>query len=284
MATRGSQDKLVFDHRTLRLIVGSIAFAFPFTVYTLASTITSSISASYYTNARDTFVGFLFVIGALLLAYKGHTRKEAWISLIGWVAAWVAALFPTACDDCTANIKSFAHVGGAIVLFATTVYFCLVAFLRKVNEKLEKNEKLRTTASSKRVFEVIRFLRLAQAAVELYGWKEAWIREGKKLRRGFTYVVCGVLIAVIMVGLSFVSVTLPLPAKALKLTFYAETLALWLFGVAWMTASQFQFIRKIRLILKLRRQVGPLAERAPHAALQTRSWILRRSKGGQSER
>jgi hypothetical protein len=56
---------------------------------------------------------------------------------------------------------------------------------------------------------------------------------------------------------------LPLPAKALKLTFYAETLALWLFGVAWMTASQFQFIRKIRLLLKLRGQISPFANLNP---------------------
>jgi hypothetical protein len=262
MATSDSKGNLVFDHRTLRLIVGSIAFAFPFTVYTLASTITSSISASYYTNARDSFVGFLFVIGVLLLAYKGHKSTEAWVSIVGWVAAWVAALFPTTCDDCTADVKSFAHIGGAIVLFATTVYFCLVAFLRRVSEKLEKNDKLGNIESSKKVLEIVRFLQLAKNAVNEYGFKKAWMLEGKKIQRGLTYLVCGVLIAVIMVGLLFVSVMLPLPTKALKLTFYAETLALWLFGVAWMTASQFQFIRKIRLLLKLRRQVRPLVEQA----------------------
>src|SRR5688572_1355547 len=262
MTTKGSQENLLFDHRTLRLIVGSIAFVFPFTVYILAASITSSISASYYTNARDTFVGFLFVIGALLLAYKGHTSKEAWVSLIGWVAAWVAALFPTTCEDCTADLKSFAHFGGAIVLFSTTVYFCLVAFLPRVNDKLSKNEKLANINSTKPVFEVIRFLRLAKAAVNVYGWKQAWILQGRNLRRGFTYLTCGLIIAVIMVGLLIISATLPLPTKALKVTFYAETLALWLFGVAWMTASQFQFIRKLRLLFKLRRRVRRLVEQA----------------------
>ena len=256
MNTRGSQENLLFDHRTLRLIVGSIAFVFPFIVYILAATITTSISASYYTNARDTFVGFLFVIGALLLAYKGHTSKEAWVSLIGWVAAWVAALFPTACDECAADTKSFAHFGGAIILFGTTVYFCLVAFLRRVNDKLSRNEKLANTNASEPVFEVVRFLRLVKTAVHVYGWKDAWKLQGRKLRRGFTYLISGLLIAVIMVGLVFVSFTLPVPTKALKITFYAETLALWLFGVAWMTASQFQFIRKVRLLLKLGRPAG----------------------------
>ncbi|HKY54569.1 MAG TPA: hypothetical protein VJM08_09700, partial [Anaerolineales bacterium] len=160
------------------------------------------------------------------------------------------------CDECAADTKSFAHFGGAIVLFSTTVYFCLVAFLRRVNDKLSKNEKLGNTSSSKPVFEIVRFLRLAKAAVNVYGLKEAWKLQGRKLRRGFTYLTSGLLIAVIMVGLLIVSFTLPIPTKTLKLTFYAETLALWLFGVAWMTASQFQFIRKLRLLLKLSRPAG----------------------------
>src|SRR5215211_6484337 len=77
MATSESKGNLVFDHRTLRLIVGGIAFSFSFVVLLLATTITSSISSSYHTNARDVFVGFLFVIGVLLIAYKGHRHKPA---------------------------------------------------------------------------------------------------------------------------------------------------------------------------------------------------------------
>ncbi len=38
---------------------------------------------------------------------------------------------------------------------------------------------------------------------------------------------------------------------AFKLTYWAETIALFLFGIAWMLASQFQFIRKLRLLWKL---------------------------------
>lgn len=260
MFTKTWKDNLTFDHRTLRLLVGVIAFSFPFVVYARASTITTSISASYYTNARDIFVGFLFVIGALLLAYKGHNNREAWVSVIGWAAAWATALFPTTCDDCTANVKSFVHVSGAFILFSTTVYFCLFAFLRRVNDKLCKNEKLSSTGTSNGGIEVLRFLRLVSKAVNIYGWQGAWKLEGKKIRRGFTYLVCGLLIAGIMAGLVFVSVKLPIPTRTLKLTFYAETLALWLFGIAWMKASQFQFIRKIRLLIKLRRPVNVLIE------------------------
>src|SRR5689334_6937161 len=73
MATSDSNEKLVFNFRTLRLIVGALAFAFPSMVIALAGKITTSISASYYEEqTRDLFVGFMFVIGALLVSYKGH--------------------------------------------------------------------------------------------------------------------------------------------------------------------------------------------------------------------
>jgi len=75
MSTSASQEKLVFDYRTLRLIVGAIAFLLPWVDIWLAGKVSSSISEFYHTNARDVFVGSLFVIGILLVAYKGHPTK-----------------------------------------------------------------------------------------------------------------------------------------------------------------------------------------------------------------
>jgi hypothetical protein len=56
----------VFDYRALRLLVGIIAFALPIAVPLIASTNLTSISASYYTNSRDIFVGMLFIVGSFL--------------------------------------------------------------------------------------------------------------------------------------------------------------------------------------------------------------------------
>ena len=154
MATSGSKaqktilnpeaENLVFSPYTLRLIVGFIAFALPPIVISITATMTSSISASYYTNARDVFVGLLFVIGAFLLAYNGRSRdldpdtvgkfwqqlgkfwsgaiefrigmrkiEERVVSLIGGVAAICAALFPTACHPCENEIKFRIHIVAA---------------------------------------------------------------------------------------------------------------------------------------------------------------------------
>ncbi len=163
--SKTSVDKdMVFDPRALRLIVGLIAFLLPFVVIIVNAKLTSSISASYHTDARDIFVGVLFVIGFLFVAYNGHhdvdlpeenigwfwqrldafwagaiefrkaERKieERIVSLLGGIASIVAALFPTACDECSATVISRVHGYAAIILFSAVVYFCLVGFLDRV--------------------------------------------------------------------------------------------------------------------------------------------------------
>lgn len=67
-----SDSGAVFDYRALRLFVGLVALGLPEVVAFISSTPLSSISASYYTEARDIFIGSLFVIGALLWAYNGR--------------------------------------------------------------------------------------------------------------------------------------------------------------------------------------------------------------------
>jgi len=155
-----NNDDLLFDYRTLRLIVGALAFAFPTVVIALTGKVTTSISASYHeVETRDVFVGFLFIIGALLISYKGHLQGEPrdetqslwkWIisfkwlnryqedviSTIGGFAAIFTALFPTNCDGCAVGTDARVHLVGAFILFSTIVYFCLIAFLRSLNAKL----------------------------------------------------------------------------------------------------------------------------------------------------
>jgi len=227
---------LVFDYKALRLMVGLIAFSLPFVVIIVNWSVTSSISASYHTKVRDVFVGALFVIGALLLAYNGHNPRldaaqiggvwgwlgrfwkaalefrrlerqyeERIISLLGGVAAITAALCPTACDDCDADVKSLIHGIAAGILFASVVYFCLVGFLDRVKDSLFKT------------------------------WEEG----GKAKLRAWIYLICGVSIAVILIGAVIAPFVLTVSvAKERAITFWAETAALWLFGIAWMTASK----------------------------------------------
>lgn len=234
------EENLAFDYRQIRMMIGLIAFFLPWVVVLIAFKVPPSISASYHTLARDVFVGLLFVIGALLLAYKGHNRQEEWVSTIGGVAAWVAALFPTKCDAanfpqacnvepvpsmcgaCGVGLNSDIHYLAAFILFSTVVYFCLFAFRRSVVSKLDGSPNPAFTQA----------MRYA-----IKGEDRKPSRQGRKVLRLRLYLMCGVSIAAIMLVSIFVSDAL----KTSYITFWAEAVALGLFGLAWMTASKLWF-------------------------------------------
>ena len=140
MSTPESTERLpVFSSELIRLLVGAITFALPVVVW-IASSFSplSSISASYHTGARDIFVGLLFVLGAFLFAYKGHSGKEYWMANLGSLAAVVAAVCPTTCDGCQTNTRSILHLGAGAALFLVTAYFCLWPFRQAARTKPSK--------------------------------------------------------------------------------------------------------------------------------------------------
>lgn len=119
------------DHRTMKLIVGLMALSLASLTSYFASTAITSISASYYEGGWSStiFVGFLFAIGAFLLAYNGYTRPQMVASKIAGVAAFCIALFPCTCDT---HVPKVPHVHGiaAAVMFAILAFFCWVFFKR----------------------------------------------------------------------------------------------------------------------------------------------------------
>lgn len=125
-----------FDYLTLRACIGIIALALPFVVSLVALTRDSitltSISASYYSSARDLFVGMLFIVGSFLFAYKGHSKTEVQVSNIAAISAYGVALAPTTCDTCTTSPASIIHLVSAGLLFSCLAYFCLGPFRRKL--------------------------------------------------------------------------------------------------------------------------------------------------------
>ena len=250
VSSKSTAKDLLFDYRTLRLTVGIVAMGLPLAVYLVTFTITSSISASYHTDARDVFVGLLFVIGALFLAYHGHkeNKLEKWISKIGAIAAFCAALFPTSCDLCAPDVKSKIHYFAAFALFSTVVYFCLFAFTSRAKAKIMDEEK-----------EKDKYQNVAgKDAQDKIDTLEA--KQIKQRRRILFYTICGLVIAAIMLGSVVASFVLSTAIKkALPITFIAETAALELFGIAWLTASKavpFLAHEEERLYLFKRKEQG----------------------------
>lgn len=188
----------VFDYRLLRLIMGIIAFSLPLIVDVASSSELASISASYHTEARDLFVGLLFVVGALLLAYKGHTPLENRVSNIAALAAVGVALFPTAMAPGTGGWIAAVHYACAVVLFSILAWFCFGPFRRRTRNQ-----------------------------------------SGMKGRRARIYFVCGCVIVAAMLGLGIASFVLdPMVKAKWEVTYWAEFIALWAFGVAWITAGK----------------------------------------------
>lgn len=198
MNTQVPDEQRVFNYHTFRLLSGIVVFGLPLAVMLFSSTKLSSISGSYYTDARDIFVGALFLIGAFLSAYNGRNTREKWISKLAGLAAILAALFPTSCNGCVADIKSVIHYASAIVLFSSIAYFCLGPFRAQT-----KGQK------------------------------------GKRELRARIYLVCGLVILGCIVAVAIAELAIPdATRKALSITFWAEFVALWAFGFAWIVAAK----------------------------------------------
>lgn len=294
-------ERPVFRDGTLRLIVGALAFAFPSMVIALTGKVTTSISSSYYEpQTRSVFVGFLFIIGTLLVSYKGHRLalregerglgawlkryQEEWISSLGGLAALLTALNPTACDGCSMDTTAWLHTSGAFVLFASIVYFCLVAFLRSLNKKLiDANSDFTKVATAIRSVQSLRdvlsgrelgylllpeifiFLGVADQIRRDYDahghepmallpgemgvssrFQYMWGVYGKKIPRGYVYLLSGLAIGLTLLSYLGLLVFAPASVDGSRITFLIETISLVFFGVAWMTASQMEYLRQIQ--------------------------------------
>ena len=188
----------VFDYRALRLLMGIIALALPIVVSVISSTALSSISASYYTEARDVFVGMLFIVGSFWMAYSGHTPKEKMASKWASAAAISVAIFPTACDYCEPSIRFKVHAAAAVALFSILAYFCFGPFRK--NTKGMPGKKGRRS--------------------KIY------------LTCGWIMVACMLVEVVATYALSSETV------NALRITYWVEATALGAFGIAWIVAGK----------------------------------------------
>jgi uncharacterized membrane protein len=189
----------VFDYRVTRLVIGIIAFAMPFVVTFISGQALSSISESYYSGARNEFVGLLFVVGSFLLAYNGYTATQSVASKIASFAAILIALCPANRDMCPINVSSIVHACSAVALLLILAYFCIGPFSGKA--------KIKNTKKSR--------------------------------RRGTVYLTCGVVMIGCVLAVAVSNAVLhQITVVTLRITYWAETVALASFGIAWMTASK----------------------------------------------
>jgi hypothetical protein len=111
------------DHRTIKLVIGIVALSLAQLTSCFASTPITSISASYYEAgwSQSIFIGFLFAIAALLLAYNGRSTTEMILGKLASAAGLGVALFPCKCDS---HPELVPHLHG----LSATVMFLILAF------------------------------------------------------------------------------------------------------------------------------------------------------------
>jgi len=119
------------DHRTIKLIVGVIALSLATLTDLFAKTSITSISASFYEGgwSQSIFIGFLFAIAALMLAYNGKSRIEMLLSKVAGVTALGIAMFPCECGG-RPPLVPHVHGTAAGVMFLILAFFCYLFFER----------------------------------------------------------------------------------------------------------------------------------------------------------
>lgn len=139
---KSKPDHPAFDYMTLRMLMGVIAFSLPLIVWAIAGMKQPSISHYYYTEARDVFVGMLFIVAAFMLSYNGHAWWHLILSKIASAGAVMVAVFPTAEVGVDQSWESMFHYIGAGLLFGILCIFCFYVFQKK-DEKETNMRKIR---------------------------------------------------------------------------------------------------------------------------------------------
>ena len=215
LRTVGEVPADVISYLTLRKAVGVLGMLLPWVVVFGAKVFGSyamkdSISAYYYSNMQDLFVGLLIMVGAFLFAYKGFSRTDDVVANVCGLLAMAVAIFPTRTEDdkrlpvgiFQANdyVSSFVHYTCAVLLFVLLASMSLFLF-RKTTEGATPT--------------------------------------AQKLKRNKVYFGCGVFMyaAVVVGGL------LSLPAfdrltEHAHVIFWVEALCLSAFGFSWLVKGE----------------------------------------------
>jgi len=195
----------------MRKAVGYIATSLPFIVSSIAiirqtHMLQDSISAYYYTDMRNYFVGSLCAIAMFLMACQGYDTAD---KIAGYCAsafalgvAFCPTLPPKWMTTCPTHLQqqlSVVHYVCATALFLTLAVFCLFLF-RKTDPTQSPTPQ--------------------------------------KVQRNIVYTICGSIMVVTMAILALVDFHVFTKNPWQYTTFTGETICLLSFGYAWMTKGE----------------------------------------------
>ena len=210
------KDPRLISYVTLRRSVGVLGVAFPIVLLVGSvvcgecNEVQSSISAYYHTNMRNLFVGILSAIALFMFAYKGYEKQDAIAGILAGLFALGVAFFPTSVTELTNciprpidnQIISTLHFASAAGLFLVLSFFSIFLFTKTTEKKPGKMKK----------------------------------------RRNRLYRICGIVMLVsIALILSYSICNSRYGCEGLKKidpVFWLESIALWAFGLSWLTKGR----------------------------------------------
>lgn len=211
MQKADADDSLVISYLSLRKAVGIIGFALPFvlaigTIVVQDKGIQPSISAYYYTDLRNIFVGSLCAIGVFLMSTRGYPEPKLTASLpkdhiagiLASIFAIGVAFFPTTPAHEHPTVIGGIHLTFAALLFLTLAYFCLKLFTRTAGNPTRQ-----------------------------------------KLKRNIVYRVSGytILASILLIAVAAIPL-INAVVEHLNPRFWLESLAILAFAVAWLTKGE----------------------------------------------
>ncbi len=209
----------------LRKAIGLIGFLLPTSllvaVLVFGVPMQNSISEFFFTPMRDVFVLTLSGIGVFLITYYGHDPEAGdlltdWrVSTTAGVTALAVALIPTMCDasECYTPLTLFDRLIGSDTLQNILHFGAAGIFL---------------TA-------------LALMCLKLFTKSDRANPGPRKARRNLIYRVCGWTILAMVAALFVVKLLLGDRwgwDAAWHFTFWAEAIAVWAFGIAWLVKGE----------------------------------------------
>ena len=205
---------LNISHLTLRKLLGCLGVALPIILPLGAcmfggiSALQPSISAYYYTNMGDVFVGVLWGFGLFLFTYKGYKPKigkysdNAFTNIAG-IMAILVSIFPTNNDGC-GKLCNPEWIG-TVHLVSAASFFIILGYISIFKFTLsDKPKKLQSDS---------------------------------KKRRNILYIFSGIFIWVSMFVL-FIYIICFKDIWPANTVFWFETIALEAFGISWLVKGR----------------------------------------------
>lgn len=202
----------VLSFRTIRRSIGILSFsipiALPVVLYVLGCRqMQPSISDYYYTLSGNLFVGLLCAVGLFLITYKGFSPTDDASTNLAGVCAFIIALCPTKVDKHTiCQIVDFKQstLGATIHFSAAALFFLTLAFI----------------------------------SYFLFTKDKGGITDEKVIRNKI-YRICAILMLVFVSVVPILKLTgLEETFESYNLTYWAETGAMFSFGVSWLIKGE----------------------------------------------